>query len=153
MLAQVKTVQGSAAFAMACPEMMRVFGELGAEHNVDPKIIEWIRAPYKLGAKKAKDFGLARTSEEDAIKVVTAAKLHGGDQELIHCSRVRQLWLALKGATKEAELIRKRGHDEDDLDCLLPQGELDSLAAKFWIRHKITYPPEVAPADLVISKS
>ena len=52
----------------------------------------------------------------------------------------------------EQEAIKRKGVDETDLDILLPQPELDSIAYRHWARYKMTWPPEIQPCDLLISR-
>ena len=48
--------------------------------------------------------------------------------------------------------MKRKGADEQDLDTMLSQQELDSLDAKFFQRYKMTWPPEFAPGDLLVSR-
>jgi hypothetical protein len=60
--------------------------------------------------------------------------------------------VALTKEAKEREVVKMRGLNEVDLDQLLMQPELDSLEDRFWARYRQTWPPDVAPSDLLVSR-
>lgn len=104
--------------------------------------------------KKVEDLEYAMTSKADASILVSRAgiKEENGDA-LIETSRLRQLWVSLKSTRRDDEKITKRGLDEIDLDGLLSQPELDTVQQRFMTRYKIAFPPDVEPADTLVSRA
>ena len=135
--------------AMATPTVAEVFDELATKFDLEPPVRTWLTAQDGLGATKLDDFIFAASSPADISKMIEAAK---PSNKFLQTSRLRQAWEACGQAKKdEAELVKK-GLDESDLDKLLEQPVLDDLAARFWSRYKMAYPPEIAPSDLMISR-
>ena len=67
-------------------------------------------------------------------------------------SRLRQAWRSLKRARDNDEVIIRSGHDTMDMDDLLAISVFDDIEACHWARYKMTWPPDIAPADRVISR-
>ena len=67
-------------------------------------------------------------------------------------ARLRRAWKSLRQTKEEQEAVKRKGVDETDLDILLPQPELDTIAARHWARYKLTWPPDIQPSDLLISR-
>ena len=67
-------------------------------------------------------------------------------------SRLRQAWRALKRARDDEDVVKRAGHDTIDMDDLLATSILDDIEARHWARYKMTWPPDIAPADTVISR-
>ena len=49
-------------------------------------------------------------------------------------------------------MIKRAGQDTMDMDDLLTASVLDDIGARHWARYKMTWPPEIAPADILISR-
>ena len=67
-------------------------------------------------------------------------------------SRLRQAWHALKRSRDAAEEVKRVGLDTADMDELLPSAVLDDIEARHWNRYKLTWPPEMSPAETVASR-
>ena len=125
------------------------FDELQVKFGIDAKTRAWLTAEEGLNASSIMDFLHAAASETDVQKMVEAAQ---ADNVFLATSRLRQAWLSLRKAEEEVASIKRRGLDETDLDTLLAQPVLDDIAARHWARYKQTWPPELAPADLLVSR-
>ena len=125
------------------------FDELQSKFGIDDKTRAWLTAEEGLNASSVMDFLHAAASETDVQKMVEAAQ---ADNVFLATSRLRQAWLSLRKAEEEVASIKRRGLDETDLDTLLAQPVLDDIAARHWARYKQTWPPELAPADLLVSR-
>ena len=87
---------------------------------------------------------------EDGIdKLVEAAK---PTNVLLSGSRLRQAWRSLKRARDSGDVIKRAAQDTMDMDDLLAASVLDDMEARHWARYKTTWPPEIAPADTLISR-
>ena len=135
---------------MAAEQVKEAFDKLALEHGLEDKVRQWLTAEDGLGAKSLDDFLHAASSEVEAKALAEAA---GPDNPLLATSRLRQAWRSVRKARDEDEVIKKRGQDESDLDQLLSQPLLEDLEARFWARYHMSYPPEVAPADVVVSRA
>ena len=126
-----------------------VFAELGRKFAWDEALTTWMTAADGLAATRIEDFLFAAANEAEIGAMVNAA---GCQNKIQQTSRARQAWHALRKSQTESEVIKRKGMDDTDLDAILPQPELDSLADRFWSRYHVTYPPEVNPSDLVLSR-
>ena len=126
------------------------FDQLKEQFDLEPKVREWLTSDTGLAARSLSDFLHAASSEAEVKALVDAA---GAENKLLATSRLRQAWVSLKRARDQDEIIQRRGADESDLDQLLAQPVLDDLEARFWSRYHMSYPPDVAPADLVVSRA
>ena len=126
------------------------FDKLKEEFQLDDKVRAWLTSETGLAARNLGDFLHAASSEAEVKALVDAS---GADNKLLATSRLRQAWVSLKRARDQDEVIQRRGADEADLDQLLAQPVLDDLEARFWARYHMSYPPDVAPADLVVSRA
>ena len=136
-------------FARAMASVQQIFDELAAKYKLDAKTRAWLTAADGLGAESLADFAHAAASESDLKAFVDAA---GADNKFIATSRLRQAWLAVRKAEEDDAAIKRKGMDENDLDALLDQAVLDSMEDRHWARHKLSWPPEIAPADLLVSR-
>ena len=104
--------------------------------------------PDGLAAKSLDDL-LYACNEDGIDKLVEAAK---PDNIILATSRLRQAWRSLKKARDEADVIKRAGQDTIDMDELLQASVLDDIEARHWARYKMTWPPEIAPADTLVSR-
>ena len=147
---KIATPQAAMARVTATAEQIReLFRKLADEYGWEKEVLDWCLKEEGLGARGIDDFEYAISNEADVAALVQATGVANKFQQT---SRVRQAWVALKKARSEAEAVEKRGLDEVDLDGLLPQPELDDIAKRFWLRYKLTWPPEIAPSDMLISR-
>jgi hypothetical protein len=133
---------------MATPDASQLFSELGAQFDLDPKVTAWLTSPDGLAAKRLDDL-LYACSEDGIDKLVEAAK---PSNLLLSTSRLRQAWRSLKKARDEEDVIKRAGQDTIDMDDLLTASVLDDIEARHWARYKMTWPPEIAPADTLVSR-
>ncbi len=90
------------------------------------------------------DFSHAVATEVQIDDLVKAMKVDAKDCYAT-VSGVRQGWVATRKAEQEADLIKKSGVDQTDLDEMLRRDELDALDKKFFQCYQIFYPPDVCP--------
>jgi hypothetical protein len=135
---------------MAKPSVSELFRELATEFKLEPKLAEWLTAESGLAAKSLEDFAYAASSEDDVTRMVTAAK---PDNTWLATSRLRQAWKSVKRSCDDEHVIRRSGMDTTDLDELLPAPELEDIESRHWARYKMTWPPEIAPADSLVSRA
>ena len=132
---------------MASPQ--DIFTELGRKYDCDEKVISWMTHADGLAAKNLDAFIYAITTEAEVAGIVEAT---GVTNKFAQTSRIRQAWLALRKGKEEEASLKRKVADENDLDVLLPQPNVDSIADIFWDRYKIAYTPDVEPSDLLISR-
>ena len=133
---------------MADATAIELFEKLRVEFDIDKKVTEWLTSPKGLAAKTLEDF-LCACTEEGVKNLVEAA---GPDNVFLATSRMRQAWRSLKSARDNDEAIIRSGNDTADMDDLLAVSVLDDIEARHWARYKMTWPPDIAPADTVISR-
>ena len=66
-------------------------------------------------------------------------------------SRLRQAWHAIRQQATLREADRNKV-DTADLDDMLDDTQLNDVKQSFWRRYKVRYPPEVMPADSLVSR-
>ena len=49
-------------------------------------------------------------------------------------------------------MVTRAGHDSIDMDDLLAASVLDDIETRHWTRYKMTWPPNLAPSDTLISR-
>ena len=129
------------------------FKAMGEKYQWEKVTVDWMTAPEGLAATSMNDF-LEITADpskfDDIVKMIKPAT--GAYNLLQQASRLRQAWKSLKDAETAAENLKKRGLDDTDLDSLLHQDQLDELADAFHRRYKVTFPPTVAPGDVLVSR-
>ena len=138
--------------AEALAKVAKEFQDLGDKFKWEKPLIDWMMDPDGLGAVSLTDFVYALPNEEAAEAVVEAAGIQRKAKIMQQASRVRQAWLGLEKVIKEAETLKTRGLDDNDLDTILPQEQLDDLADKFFARHWLCYPSFVMPSEMVVSR-
>ena len=129
-------------------DVAATFKELGAKFKLDDKVIDHLVKTEKM--ESLEEFSRSATSEQevgDIIKNIT-----GLENLLQQTSRLRMAWTAIRAATEKSVVIKKRDGEADDLDKLLPQGDLDDLHELFWNRHRLTYEPDDEPANGLMSR-
>ena len=67
-------------------------------------------------------------------------------------ARVREAWTACLAAERLGQEIRTKGDVALDLDAMLKESELRSSRATFWGRHKVSFMPQFAPGDALMSR-
>jgi hypothetical protein len=136
-------------------EVTQQFQDMGSKFGLDVKVVEWLLETAGLGAIALKDFLFCvRDAAEiaDLTTVIMKAKQIDESEKWNVTSRIRQAWISLKEAQDQASVVRKRGVDQTDLDELLHQDDLDDLQGMFWNRHKMMFPPEINPGDMLVSR-
>ena len=133
---------------MANPDAVRVFKDLAEQFELDPAVTSWLTAADGLAAKNLDDL-LYACNGDGIDKLVGAAK---PTNLILSTSRLRQAWRSLKKARDEDDVIKRAGQDTMDMDDLLTASVLDDIEARHWARYKKTWPPEIAPADTLISR-
>ena len=105
--------------------------------------------PTGLGARTLDDFLFSCDDPKDVKKLAREAE---PENEFMAVNRLRQAWHALKRSREAAEDVKRVGFDTSDMDGLLPSAILDDIEARHWNRYKMSWPPEMSPADTVVSR-
>ena len=66
--------------------------------------------------------------------------------------RVFRAHEALKEAQEQASKLKHIGEDSKDLDVILDSKDIKEMIARFWHRHKISFPTDEMPGDLLLSR-
>ena len=72
-------------------------------------------------------------------------------QKELMTSRLRQAWHAIRTQATVREADRSKV-ETADLDDMLDDSQLNDVKQAFWRRYKVRYPPEVMPADALVSR-
>ena len=131
------------------PTTLKVFAELGEKFNLEDKVVTWLTSEKGLGARTLDDFLF---SCDDPKEVKRMAREAEPENELMAVNRVRQAWHALNRSRDAAEEVNRVGQDRSGMDELLPSAVLDDIESRHWNRHKMTWPPDMSPADTVASR-
>ena len=134
---------------MASSEVKAAFEEVEKKFQWDPKVTKWLLAPDGLGATSLNDFLFAAT---EAKELGTIADQAGCENKLLMTSRIRQAWTSLKTSSDDKEKLKRKNAEDVEMDSMLPQMELDDLAAKHYHRYRMVWPPEIMPSDQLISR-
>ena len=131
------------------------FDALGQAAGLDPKIAEYLHkeAPSGLGFETEADFlyafdGTPAKMAECIVDVIIEAKPARPKQ----IGRLCRLWQAINSNSIAMQKAKTKAAEPPDMDELLPPATLAALEDRFWNRYKVTYPAEVTPADIVISR-
>lgn len=84
--------------------------------------------------------------EVKEVDGVTPLKSRG-----VQGARVREAWTACLAAERLGQEVRTKGDVALDLDAMLNGSELRSSRATFWGRHKVSFMPQFAPGDTLLS--
>ena len=133
---------------MASATAIDLFEKLHVEFDLGPKVTTWLTSPDGLAAKSLEYFLCACTEEG----VQSLAEAAGPTNVFLATSRMRQAWRSLKRARDNDEAIIRSGNDTMDMDDILAISVLDDIEARHWARYKMTWPPDIAPGDTVISR-
>ena len=131
------------------PATLKVFAELGKKFDLEDKVVTWLTSKSGLGARTLDDFLF---SCHDSKELKSLAREADPENELMAVSRLRQAWHALKRSRDAADEVKRVGEDTTDLDELLPSAVLDDIESRHWNRYKMTWPPDMSPADTVVSR-
>ena len=138
--------------AMASEAVAAEFRKMADKYKWDEAVSTWCLSTDGLGAQSMEDFIHCVEDPEKLSDIVKAAGIKEVGNAMRQSSRVRQAWVALKKAAAEMESVKRRGIDEADMDTMLPQTELDDMSKKHYVRYEMTWPPEVAPGDMLVSR-
>ena len=131
------------------PGVLKAFTELGEKFNLEPKVVTWLTSDKGLGARTLDDFLFSCDDPKDVKKLAREAE---PENEFMAVSRLRQAWHALKRSRDAAEDVKRVGLDTSDMDELLPSAVLEDIESRHWNRYKMSWPPEMSPADTVVSR-
>ena len=95
------------------------------------------------------DLRFVWANEEEAGEYVRAIdKL---ENVAIMVARVRHMWFAIRQQASVRESCKSRV-DAADLDDMLDDEVLVDAKKSFWKRHKLRFPPDIMPADSLVSR-
>ena len=132
-------------------EFKKQLEEVQQTYGLEQKVVDWILAKEGLHAQRIEDFLKFVTKEEEIGPLVET--IEGLASPLQQKSRVRQAWDGLVKARALDASDRRRKADDVDMDQLLPQPDLDDLADNYFARYHLSYPPDVMPADTLVSRA
>jgi len=133
----------------ASAEVKAQFDEIANRFGWEPVVKDWIISDTGLAARSIDDFLFAASKAEDLEAIANQAR---AVNKLLATSRLRQAWTRLREDKADQDTIRKKGLLEVDLDEMIPRPELDNLNVMHYTRYKLTWPPERAPADTLVSR-
>jgi len=125
------------------------FTEIGEQYGWEPSVIDFMTSDKGLNARELSDFTFLL--DGDLLKI-TANLGDGCKNPLQQNSRLRQAWDGLKKAKENEDVLKRKRSDDVDLDELLTQTELETLADAFWNRYRVKLPPALAPCDALVSR-
>ena len=131
------------------PATLKIFADLGKQFDLEDKVVTWLTSRTGLGARTLDDFVF---SCDNPKEVKALAREASPENELMAVSRLRQAWHALKRSRDAADEVKRVGQDTSDMDELLPSAVLDDIESRHWNRYKMTWPPDMSPADTVVSR-
>ena len=131
-------------------ELNATFTELGERFSLAPGIVTWFTSQDGLHATSIQDFAHLASQESDLDPIPELAGVPEA-QRLVQRSRIKQAWTAVR---KQVQLTERTlaAEEDPDLDKLLPEATLRSQADAFFVRYHLSYPPEEAPADALVSR-
>ena len=133
------------------PEVKLASEELFTRFKIEDSILKWVIADSGLGCKSLADF-VTSVNETNIDVVIAGGKITDAGPKMLQAGRIRQALKSLQQAEEDANKLKLKGLNDNDLDVLLTQPELDSLDGHFWMRYKVRYPSWVRPSDLLISR-
>mmetsp|Transcript_17877 Transcript_17877/g.47200 ORF Transcript_17877/g.47200 Transcript_17877/m.47200 type:complete len:402 (-) Transcript_17877:62-1267(-) len=138
----------AAVLAEAAPAATLAFAKMQEKYRWDPAIEKYFLLSLRL--ETVTDFQHLFSDAKEVADLINRIPSLGGPA--LQVSRVRQAWSGICDAAGQADLVKKRGIEAEDMDALLLQSALDSLEAFFWTRHHLRFAPEVEPSDYVINR-
>ena len=67
-------------------------------------------------------------------------------------ARVARTHAAIQDAQAQAEKQKQLGEDSKDLDVLLDAKDIKDMILRIWARHKVKFPSDQMPGDLLLSR-
>ena len=131
--------------------------------NPDPaKTTKALQSQFKLNDKVMAAFKASTAdtltelrfmfaNEEEAGSYVKAVSGLASEELNIMISRVRHMWHAIRQQATVREAC-KASISGADLDDMLDDKALVDAKSAFWKRHKLRFPPEIMPADSLVSR-
>ena len=136
------------AMPATCPAWL---AELSAKFELSRDVTAWLHLEPEnngLGLTNISDFVKAATEEKRWDSLIKRLAI---PDKVRQGARIKLAWASIIEVNKEAADKKLKG-DLTDYDTLLPGPDLIALHLLFFRRYMVTHPPEVAPADLVISR-
>jgi hypothetical protein len=143
---------GQAVSVPAAPgvEPKVVFGRMCEAFKIDTKVADFLVDTE--GLETLEDFR-SYIADPAEVTALIISKVKDVDKPGMNASRLRQAWLALGAAAQESANSKKRGAEDLDLDCLLPEAELNDIGQAFWSRCKLNFGVHVEPSDHLVSRN
>jgi hypothetical protein len=123
------------------------FKQLGMQFDLHELVI---KALLNEGCKTLEEFRFMFTNDSEVKSVIVDA-IQDLPNAAVQSARLRRAWHAVTEAI-DVQAAKAKPATEDDLDKLLDSTELNSLETQFWKRYHIRIPPELAPADSLVSR-
>ena len=125
------------------------FRKIEETYKIPPKVTDYLLKELQLETEA--DFVHLFSSQHD-VSDSFVNEIKDLDSKALARTRLRQAWAGIKAESERRETARKRGEESEDMDALLPQPQLDTLAQRFWARYHLRFPPAVEPSDLLVSR-
>ena len=125
------------------------FAEIGEQYGWEPNVTKFMTSEKGLCARQITDFTFLLDCDLQKITVSLGEECKNPMQQN---SRLRQAWDGLKKAKESEDVLKRKRSDDVDLDEMLTQTELESLADTFWNRYRVKLPPALAPCDALVSR-
>ena len=113
----------------------------------------WLHAEPRdggIGCERPVDIAYAVSVENDWTKLLLRQKAITDPERL--GSRLKVLSGELREEHEKKKAVKLGGDHITDFDSILSAPELTAKRRRFWLRYHVAYPPEVEPADLVVSR-
>ena len=122
------------------------FACLASDFNLSDAVRDLITAE---GIQNLEEFRFLFTKEDDVAPFL--AKSSDLAERSLQAVRLRRAWHAVRHQATLREADRALVNTAD-LDDLLDEASLRSVKVSFWARYKDKFPPEVMPADSLVSR-
>jgi len=121
---------------------------LGNHFELDPKITEHL--VKGLGVKTLQEFRFLAVDDGEVDTVIFRGVTDIVEKEkILMLSRLRRAWNAVRMNIEDMSRVRIRGDDtEDEVSSIV----LEELKTNLWTRHKMTWRPDILPADSLVGK-
>jgi len=133
----------------ATKTIVELFTEIGEQYGWEPCVTKFMTSDKGLNAREITDFTFLLDCDLQKITVNLGEECKNPMQQN---SRLRQAWDGLKKAKENEDVLKRKRSDDVDLDELLTQSELETLADMFWCRYRVKLPPALAPCDALVSR-
>ena len=122
---------------------------LAEEFNLDEQTMSHLIRPFPegIGVASHDDFVNIFCSEAEIGEIVKT--FDRVPNKLLATTRLRKAWTSTRAAMAAKSIMAKSPAEENDV---LPSAELESLQTVFHKRYKLSWPADIEPSDLLVSR-